>query len=215
MNIAYIFRDEKYDINLPIEQRQLILENFGVLKSVSKISEYLLSIIQIIKSNEKYNENTKKIIKEILEFLTYLSKDNEEIKEKIFLDLDLILELAEHLFPSDRSILLNFIFKLIDNSEVLQEYVTGGKLNLISNIKNSKGYNNYTEKESNNKLIRMDRILLYIETSQNYLYYYKKLLSLNKVKHKEMQIQNLIIKHMQKIEQEYKYKQNYKIIKIN
>ena len=147
--------------------------------------------------------------------MTYLSKDNEEIKEKIFLDLDLILELAEHLFPSDRSILLNFIFKLIDNSEVLQEYVTGGKLNLISNIKNSKGYNNYTEKESKNKLIRMDRILLYIETSQNYLYYYKKLLSLNKVKHKEMQIQNLIIKHMQKIEQEYKYKQNYKIIKIN
>ena len=210
LNIEYIFRDEKYDINLPIEQRQLILENFGILKSVSKISEYLISIIQIIKSNEKYNENTKKAIKEILEFLTFLSKDNEEIKEKIFLDLDLILELAEQLFPSDRSILLNFIFKLIDNSEVLQEYVTGGKLNLISNIKNSKGYNNYTEKESKNKLIRMDRILMYIETSHNYLYYYKKLLSLNKVRHKEMQIQNLIIKHMQKVEQEYKYKNNYK-----
>ena len=223
LNIEYIFRDKKYDINLPIEQRQLTLENFGILRCIRKISEYLISIIQEInyrreqmekikKINktktsiqksvnnysvyqhetliEKFNlshniiVDTKKVINSILKFLIYLSKDNEEIKEKVFLDLDLILELAENSFDKDRITLLDFIFKLIDNSEVLQEYVTGGKLNLISSIKNSRRYNNYTEKESQNKLIKMDRILLYIETSYNYLYYYKKLLTLNKVKHK-------------------------------
>ena len=254
LNIEYIFRDEKYDINLPIEQRQLALENFGILRSIVKIAEYLISIIQEIKYrkeqmfkmkkfnknknnsqmgvntfsiyqyetlNEKYNINnsiiidTQKLIKTILEFLTFLSKDNEEIKEKIFLDLDLILELAENLFMLDRSILLNFIFNLIDNSEVLQEYVTGGKLNLISSIKNSKRYNNYTEKENKNKLIRMDRILLYIETSYNYLYYYKKLLTLNKVKHKEEQIKKLISDHMLKIDSEFNLKNNYKRYLIN
>ena len=250
LNIEYIFRDEKYDINIPIEQRQLILENFGILKSITKISEYLISVFKEIKLrkinlnfssqqnylkniynnnisayqyktlNDKFNLNNKNIIvstqkavKTILEFLTDLSKDNEEIKEKIFLDLDVILELAENLFVKDRSILLNFIFKLIDNSEVLQEYVTGGKLNLISNIKNSKGYNNYAEKENKNKLIRMDRILKYIETTHNYLFYYKKLLSLNKVKHKEEQTKQLISQHITKINNEYsknKKKDNYK-----
>ena len=34
LNIEYIFRDENYDINLPIEQRQLILENYGIIKPV-------------------------------------------------------------------------------------------------------------------------------------------------------------------------------------
>ena len=241
LNIEYIFRDEQYDVNIPIEQRQLILENFGIIKTITKIAEYLLSIIEQIKYrrnlndgqqnylknititmyqyktlNEKLNASnnniteTQKVIKTILEFLTFLFKDNEEIKEKIFLDLDIILELAENLFVLDRSILLNFIFKLIDNSEVLQEYVTGGKLNLISSIKNSLGYNNYTIKENKNKLIRMDRILKYIETTHNYIYYYKKLLSLNKVKHKEEKIKLLISQHMRKIDSEYNIKYNYK-----
>ena len=247
LNIEYIFRDEKYDINLPIKERQLILENFGILKSIPKISEYLISIREEIRNRRKktnlnnrqnflkslygnsknayqyktLNQNininytnvirdTQKTIKIILEFLTFLSKDNEEIKEKIFLDLDIILKLAETYFVLDRSILLNFIFKIIDNSEVLQEYVTGGKLNLISSIKNSKGYNYYAEKESKNQLIRMDRILKYIEISHNYLFYYKKLLSLNKVKHKQGQIKSLIGQHIVKIDREYTIKKNYK-----
>ena len=241
LNIEYIFKDKKYDINQPIKERQLILDNFGIIKTLIKIADYLLSSVipkikyffnkqNQLKSISKFNishyqykslnesitnntivVDTKKVITTILEFLTFLFKDNEEIKEKIFLDLDIILELAENLFIYDRSILLNFIFKLIDNSEVLQEYVTGGKLNLISNIKNSLGYNNYTIKENQNKLLRMERILKYIETSHNYAFYYKKLLSLNKVKHKEEQIKTLIRQHMQKVNSEYNInKNNYK-----
>ena len=264
INVEYIFRDENYDINEPIEQRQLILENYGVLKIIRKIAEYLLPIARDLNSKKKdiyqtkkynYNKinndtssvfssfsnnnasntnkyrfatlnekiknrniniyNMKKVITIILAFLTYLSQDNEEIKEKIFLDLDIILELAENVFILDKSNLLNFIFKLIKHSEVLQEYITGGRLNLMFTIKNSKHYQNYAEKESQNKLIRMDKILLYIETSNNYLYYYKKLLKLNKVKHKKEKIKQLIIEHMRKVENEYKYKYNYKRNLIN
>ena len=264
INVEYIFRDENYDINEPIEQRQVILENYGVLKSIRKIAQYLLPIIrdmnlknknnyQMRKSNynrinndnrslysslisnkniytnryrfdtlnEKINTNTisilkmKKLIRIILDFLTYLSNNNEEIKEKIFLDLDIILELAENVFVLDKSIMLNFIFKLIKHSETLQEYITGGKLNLLFTIKNSKHYTKFVEKENQNKLIRIDKILMYIETSNNYLYYYKKLLKLNKVKHKRDQIKQLIVNHMRKVEDEYKIKYNYKKNLIN
>ena len=68
--------------------------------------------------NEKFNAynvsivNMKKLIAIILNFLTFLSNNNEEIKEKIFLDLAIILELAENVFVLDKSNLLNFIFKL-------------------------------------------------------------------------------------------------------
>ena len=123
--------------------------------------------------------------------------------------------MAENVFVLDKSNLLNFIFKLIKHSEALQEYITGGKLNLLFTIKNSKYYTKYVEKESQNKLIRMDKILMYIETSNNYLYYYKKLLNLNKVKHKRDQIKQLIIGHMRKVENEYRYKFNYKKSLIN
>ena len=264
INVEYIFRDENYDLNQPIEQRQVILANYGVLKIIRKIAEYLLpfvidmnsknkSMYQMRKTNRNkknnnislysslaYNTDTinnnmyridtfnqklninnlsvvnmKKIIKIILDFLTYLSNNNEEIKEKIFLDLDVIFELAEKVFILDKSLLLNFIFKLIKHSEVLQEYITGGKLNLLFTIKNSNHYKNYTEKESQNKLIRMDKILLYIETSNNYLYYYKKLLKLDKVKHKKDQIKQLILDHMRKVENEYQIKYNYKKNMIN
>ena len=265
INVEYIFRDENFDINEPIEQRQIILENYRVLKSIRKIAEYLLPIIRdmnlknkniykirksnynrinednrtlyssLLNNDEKMNinryrfdtlnekinaknisiRNMKSLIKIILEFLTHLSNNNEEIKEKIFLDLDEILELAENVFVLDKSNLLNFIFKLIKHSEALQEYITGGKLNLLFTIKNSKYYTKYVEKESQNKLIRMDKILMYIETSNNYLYYYKKLLNLNKVKHKRDQIKQLIIGHMRKVENEYRYKFNYKKSLIN
>ena len=261
INVEYIFRDDNYDINIPIEQRQVILENYGVLKSIRKIAIYLLPIIkdmklknkniyQIRKSsdirinnnnsrslksslinnnnilnsnkyridtlNEQINTNKvsmgniQNLITICLEFLKLLSNNNEEIKEKIFLDLDIILELAENVFVLDKSNLLDLIFKLIKDSEALQEYITGGKLNLMFTIKNSKHYTKYAEKESQNKLIRDDKILMYIETSNNYLYYYKKLLKLNKVRHKRVRMKQLIEDHMKKIENDYKYKYNYK-----
>ena len=252
INVEYIFSDENYDSNEPIMQRQIILENYGVLKSIRKIAEYLLPIIndmnskikniyQLRKSNYVSNENLssnryrletlneqmnsnnvnianiKKLIKIILDFLTYLSNNNEEIKEKIFLDLGIILELAENVFVRDKSLLLNFILKLIKHSEALQEYITGGKLNLLFTIKNSKNYTKYAEKESQNQLIKIDKILEYIETSYNYLYYYKKLLKLNKVKHKKEQIKQLILEHMKKVDNEYNTtnKYNYKKIFFN
>lgn len=265
INVEYIFIDENYELNEPIEQRQVILENYGVLKIIKKIGEYLLPIISdmnlknkndyqmrnsnynrinnknnllyssLINNNESLNnnhyhldtfsekinsshlniENMKNLIKIILDFLMHLSNNNEEIKEKIFVDLDIILELAEKVFVLDKSILLNFIFKLIKNSEVLQEYITGGKSNLLFTIKNSKQYTKYAEKERQNKLIRIDKILMYIETSNNYLYYYKKLLKLNKVKHKKKKIKQLIIEHMTKVDNEYKNKYNYKNNLIN
>ena len=218
LNIEYIFRDENYDINLPIEQRQLILENYGILNSIIKIAEILNQSIKEMNINSrnkemfnfnnfikgkdyqyktmsgKFNLNNsitkgiQKVVRTILEFLKFFSKDNEEIKEKVFLDLDIILGLAENIFITDRSILLNFLFKLIKDSEVIQEYITGGRLNLIFTIKNSRHYKKYAEKEREKKLIRTDTILKYIETSHNYLYYYKKLLTLNKVKHKREEI---------------------------
>ena len=245
LNIEYIFRDENYDINLPIEQRQLILENYGILNSIIKIAEILNQSIKEMNINSrnkemfnfnnfikgkdyqyktmsgKFNLNNsitkgiQKVVRTILEFLKFFSKDNEEIKEKVFLDLDIILGLAENIFITDRSILLNFLFKLIKDSEVIQEYITGGRLNLIFTIKNSRHYNKYAEKEREKKLIRTDTILKYIETSHNYLYYYKKLLTLNKVKHKREEIKKLIQMHMIKVENEYNIKYNYKRNLIN
>ena len=248
INVEYIFSDENYDSNEPIMQRQIILENYGILKSIRKIAEYLLPIVnemnskikniyQLRKSqinneslttnryrldtlNEQMNTNNinvvnmKKLIKIILDFLTHLSNNNEEIKEKIFLDLGIILELAENVFVSDKSFLLDFIIKLIKHSEALQEYITGGKLNLLFTIKNSKNYSKYAEKESQNQLIKMDKILEYIETSYNYLYYYKKLLKLDKVKHKKEQIKQLILEHMKKVDNEYKTRNKYNYKKI-
>ena len=174
INVEYIFSDENYDSNEPIMQRQIILENYGILKSIRKIAEYLLPIVnemnskikniyQLRKShinneslttnryrldtlNEQMNTNNinvvnmKKLIKIILDFLTHLSNNNEKKKKKIFLDLGIILELAENVFVSDKSFLLDFIIKLIKHSEALQEYITGGKLNLLFTIKNSKNY---------------------------------------------------------------------------
>ena len=60
INVEYIFRDENYDINEPIEQRQVILENYGVLKSIRKIAQYLLPIIRDMNLKNKNNYQMRK-----------------------------------------------------------------------------------------------------------------------------------------------------------
>ena len=67
LNIEYIFRDENYDINFPIEQRQLILENYGILKSIIKIAEILNQSIKEMNINSKnkdlFNFNNNNLFK--------------------------------------------------------------------------------------------------------------------------------------------------------
>ena len=243
MNLDFKFKDENYDINTPVENRQKLLVSYGLLSSILNIIESLTELVNEFEDIEKYNDNfldyinfdemdkyfvndsysteknvaincTRKLLKNILIFLSYLSQGNEEIKQMIFMDLDIILNLAEKIFPFDRSVLLNFIFKLIEGSEILQEYVVGKCLNFGVLLKNPKIKDIY-EKKQNKKYMKMDRILFYIETSHNYLYYYKKLLDLKKVKYRRPDIKIEIIKHMQKVELESKTKSNYKVYLMN
>ena len=77
--------------------------------------------------------NLKSMLQLILKFLIYLSEKNEDIKQKIFINISSILEFSEYIYIEDRSDLLNFIFDVLKDSESLQEYIIVGKLKLSKN----------------------------------------------------------------------------------
>ena len=243
LNIEYTFKDDNYEINYPIFARQLLLDKFNVLETILEIINYFLPTIKDMKvrdssfikkkskntniySSNRVNEkerikeslinyqsndlwekdtaisNMKSMLKLILRFLIHLSENNEDIKQKVFIFLFPILEFSEYIYIKDKSVLLDFIFNILKDSESLQECILTGKLK---------------QSKNNNQLLSIEKILSYIETSFNYLYYYKKLIHLNKIRYKAEEIKEKIKLHIKKVQKEFNFKRKLKhgIIKNN
>ena len=248
LNIDSTFKNDNYEINHPIKERQLLLDKFNILKTILEIINYFLPTVKDIKirdssklkrvnniynnrgkikeslninmpANQNNDEDSKisnmsSMLKLILKFLIYLSENNEDIKQKIFIKLQYILEFSEYIYNKDRSVLLDFIFDLLKDSESLQECILSGKLKLTG--KNQK--ENLKHEKVLHIDIRIEKILKYIETSYNYLFYYKKLMNLNKIGYKAEEIKEKISLHMKQVSDDFKTKKqkanNYKS-KIN
>ena len=233
LNIDYTFKDDNYEMNHSIKERQLLLDKYNILDTLLEIINYFLPTVKDIKlrdltisrkkSKKKTNiynnrinnedkikeslkislqpneteekdsaiSNMKSMIKLILKFLLHLSENNEDIKIKIFIKLSPILEFSEYIYPKDRSDLLNFIFEILKDSELLQEYIVVGKLKIKNKI------------VKHDKVLFIDKILAYIETTYNYLYFYKKLMHLNKIRYKTEEIKEKIKAHIKKVQRDF------------
>ena len=244
LNIDSTFKNDNYEINHPIKERQLLLDKYNILKTILEIINYFLPTVKdnkirdsakIKRVNNIYNNrgkikestninmptnqnndeeskisNMSSMLKLILKFLIYLSENNEDIKQKIFIKLQFILEFSEFIYKKDRSVLLDFIFDLLNDSESLQECILSGKLKLTEKNQSL----NLKHEKVLHIDIRIDKILGYIETSYNYLFYYKKLMNLNKIGYKVEEIKEKISLHMKQVSDDFKTKKkrsnNYK-----
>ena len=219
MNLDYSFKDINLESNYPVPSRQNLLRKFKILDIITQIIYYFLPSVRQQKDkkdmnnkNDQTNLGLKALMKQILTFLTNLSQDNEKIKQEIFVGMKNILDLCEYLFQKDRTILLDFIFVILKGSNALQECVLGSTTMLVNSFKNRKQILTSAEKEN---LIHIDKIFSYLETSQNYLYFYKKIISFDKVTYKKDEIFKKIKEHMRKVEDDYnrdKTIRNYKTI---
>ena len=200
MNIDYSFRDEKYESNIPIKERQILLLRFHVVELIDKVLEYYLNKIEQEK-NIFLNDNKKKILSELLnniiKFYKNLSVDNEEIKLTIYIiSLNKLLKLCDLIFCdniTDIAALINFIFNLIDDSEALQDYLLGGNELIKEQIKQFKNLEIYDIEY----LLREPKLLEYIEKNHNYLLYYEKLIGLNKIQYKRNEIELHVKSHIE------------------
>jgi len=210
LNIDFSYRDENYEYNVPITDRQNLLLKFNIVETVANLIDGYLNIIN---EDDKFlGDNMKDILNELLtniiKFFKYLSVDNEEIKQTIYIvALNKLLNFAEKIFEDDITILINFIFDLIDNSEALQDYLLGGGGLLKQHILNNPNLSKY----SNNDFLRENKLMEYIEKNHNYLLCYEKLIELNKVQYKRKEIIEHVKKHMEEIKNNYNlYNKNYK-----
>ena len=210
LNIDYSYRDENYEYNVPIRDRQNLLLKFNIVETVANLIDGYLNIIT---EDDKFlTENNKDILNELLtniiKFFKYLSVDNEEIKQTIYIvALNKLLNFAEKIFEDDITILINFIFDLIDNSEALQDYLLGGGGLLKQHMLNNPNLSKY----NNNDFLRENKLMEYIEKNHNYLLCYEKFIELNKVQYKRKEIIEHVKKHMEEIKNNYNlYNKNYK-----
>ena len=219
MNLDYSFKDVNLETNYPIPERQNLLRKYKILDIITQIILYFLPTVR--QNRSKYESNDSKnesnsglqvLMKQILNFLTNLSQNNEKIKQEIFCTMKNILELCEYLFQKDRSALLDFIFIILKGSTALQECVLGSDIMLINSFKSRKKNLSILEREN---LIHIDKIFSYLETSINYLIFYKNIITFDKVTYKKDSIKLKIKEHMEKIINDFesnKKKRNYKKI---
>ena len=209
-NIDYSYRDENYEYNVPIRERQNLLLKFNIVGTVANLIDGYLNIIN--EDDNFLSENNKDLLNELLtniiKFFKYLSVDNEEIKQTIYIvALNKLLNFAEKIFEDDINVLINFIFDLIDNSEALQDYLLGGGGLLKQHILNNPNLSKY----NNNDFLRENKLMEYIEKNHNYLLCYEKFIELNKVQYKRKEIIEHVKKHMEEIKNNYNlYNKNYK-----
>ena len=217
MNLDYSFKDINLETNYPIPERQNLLRKYKILDIITQIILYFLPTIKPIKGKfegEKNESNSglQSLMKQILNFLTNLSNNNEKIKQEIFCAMKNILELCECLFQKDRTTLLDFIFVILKGSTTLQECVLGSNIMLINSFKSRKKNLSMIEREN---LIQIDKIFSYIETSIYYLIFYKNIITFDKVSYKADSIKQKIKDHMNRIINEFdtnNSKLNYKRI---
>ena len=245
LNIDYHFKNDNFETNKPVKERQELLYRFNIVNTILEIINYFFPIVKDINSMDfsifqktrnnmkrklrfrkkslasnkrssnnlkTYNQfldedskmsSIKSMLDLILKFLLHLSKNNENIKQDIFNILTSILEFSEYIYNKDKTDLLNFIFGLLDDSESLQDFILSKK------FKASKvPYN-----EPLDGIFYIDKILSYIETNCNFLYYYKKLIHLNKIRYREEELKEKVKMHINKVENDFrlnKYTNNYK-----
>ena len=199
LNIDYSFRDENYEYNVPIKERQIFLYKFDLVNICTSIIENYLNLIE--DNNNFLTDNIKDelsaLFSNIIKFFKFLSFNIEEIKISIYIiALNKLLKISEIIFSEDFTILISFIYDLIDDSEALQDYLLGGggllKQQISSNSKLSK-YDDITN------LLRQKKLLEYIEKNHNYLLCYEKLIRLNKVKYKRKEIIALVKNHIDEV----------------
>jgi hypothetical protein len=109
LNIDYSYRDENYEYNVPIRERQNLLLKFNIVETVANLIDGYLNMIT--NDDIVLTENTKDILNDLLtniiKFFKYLSVDNEEIKQTIYIvALNKLLSFAEKIFGDDINILI-------------------------------------------------------------------------------------------------------------
>ena len=219
LNIDYSFKDEKYECNIPVKPRQILLFRFRIVELIDKILEYYINKIKKEKINflnEIGNKNLNELLINIINFFKNLSSENEEIKESIYIiSLNNVLILSDIITKDNDNItdiadiatLINFIFDLINDSEALQDYILGGG----DLLEKQKLKNKNLQKYKTNNLLRKQKLLNYIEKSHNYLLCYEKLIGLNKVQYKREEIESEVKAHIQRvIRKNDKNKKTYK-----
>jgi hypothetical protein len=130
--------------------------------------------------------------------MIYLSKNNEDIKKDIFNNLTQILEFSDYIYTSDKSDLLNFIFEILDDSETLQDDILVKKFTA----------NQLLSSGRTDGVLYIDKILSYIETNYNFLFYYKKLIGLNKIRYREKELKEKVSTHLAKVENDFRINKN-------
>ena len=203
MNLEYSFKDVNLERNYPIPERQNLLRKYKILDIITQIILYFLPSVKPMKgkneneySKIESNSSLQNLMKQILNFLTNLSQNNEKIKQEIFCIMKTILELSECLFQKDKATLLDFIFVILKGSTALQECVLGSEMMLINSFRNRKKNLTIIEREN---LIHIDKIFSYLESSVNYLIFYKNIITFDKVSYKKDSIKQKIKEHMEKI----------------
>ena len=197
LNIDYSFRDENYEYNVPIRERQIFLYKFNILEACTNLIDNYLRKLLI--NNNLLIENKEiltNLLSNIIKFFKYLSVNNEEIKQAIYIiALNKLLKISEIIFTEDFTLIINFIFELIDDSEALQDYLLDGGSLLKQQIDD----NNKLSKYDICDLLRKKKLLEYIEKNYDYLLCYEKLISLNKVQYRRKEIIEEVKNHIEEV----------------
>ena len=198
LNIDYSFRDENYEYNLPIEERQLFLYKFNLVEICTNIIDNYLKLIEVDDTFLTANliNMLNGLLSNIIKFFKFLSFKKEEIKQAIYIiALNKLLKLSETIFYEDFTILISFIYDLIDDSEALQDYLLGGGGLLKQQISSNSKLSKYDITD----LFKEKQLLGYIERNHNYLLCYEKLIRLNKVQYKRKEIISDVKNHIDEI----------------
>ena len=202
INLEYSFRDNNHETNVPIKDRQILLWKFNVINIIRDIvSDLKENTASKVQSDKQF----LKLLENINRFLLYLSKGNEDIKITIYVILlNLFVDLSELVMYDDnsklieqRKKLLYFIFDLVNDSEILQTNLLGDSSLLKKYIYEDEILSK--KKININNLIKLNKILDFIETNPDFLVLYQKLSNLNKVHYKKDEIARHIISHIEQV----------------
>ena len=164
-NIEYSFKDENYDINNPIKERQILLDKFGLYDIIIKLVNFLSTVET--KIQKAHNEKIQEIVNQILDFLGCFSEHNEDIKKKIFYDLKKICNLYEKYNQGEFTTLLNFIFNVLKGSESLLNEMLENEMENNEEEEINTNINNTEKKENEENQINIDYDHLYSDNNSN------------------------------------------------